>query len=88
MGIFKKEKKKATKAKGNVTPIKKTTKKATKTVSPKPNLSPILAAQKALGVPETGIMDYTTMNKIQKFQILNDLPATGEADDATLKRLV
>ena len=88
MGIFKKEKKKATKAKGNVTSIKKTSKKATKTVSPKPNLSPILAAQKALGVPETGIMDYTTMNKIQKFQILNDLPVTGEADDATLKRLV
>ena len=87
MGIFKKEKKKATKAKGNVTPIKKTTKKATKTVSPKPNLSPILAAQKALGVPETGVYDYATTNKIQKFQILNDLPVTGEVDAETLKKL-
>mgnify|MGYP003674744360 FL=1 len=63
------------------------TKKATKTVSPKPNLSPILAAQKALGLPETGQLDYATTNKIQKFQILNDLPVTGEADVETLKKL-
>ena len=85
MGIFKKEKKKATKAKGNVTPIKKAKATAKKTNVAK---SPIETAQKALGLPETGIMDYTTMNKIQKFQILNNLPTTGEADDATLKRLV
>jgi len=66
---------------------KKATKKATKTVSPKPNLSPILAAQKALGLPETGQLDYATTNKIQKFQILNDLPVTGEADVETLEKL-
>ena len=50
-------------------------------------LNPVLAAQKALGIPETGVLDYTTENKIQKFQILNNLPLTGEADEATLAKL-
>ena len=78
MGIFKK--KKVTKAKAKVASIA-TARKA------KVDANPVLAAQKALGIPETGVLDYTTENKIQKFQILNNLPLTGEADEATLAKL-
>ena len=82
MAIFKKKK-----VKTATSSVKKTTKKATKTVSPKPNLSPILAAQKALGLPETGQLDYTTETRLKKFQMVNGLAITGEADAETLKKL-
>lgn len=61
--------------------------KATKKKASKKSANPILVAQKALGIPETGEYDWTTMNKLQKFQIMNNLPVTGEADNATLAAL-
>ena len=61
--------------------------KATKKKASKKSANPILVAQKALGVPETGQYDWATTNKLQKFQILNNLPVTGEADKATLDAL-
>ena len=60
---------------------------ATKKKASKKSANPILVAQKALGIPETGEYDWTTTNKLQKFQILNNLPVTGEADKATLAAL-
>ena len=82
MGIFKKKKVEEKKAKA---PKAKSTKKK---ASPKKAVAnPVATAQKALGLPETGVMDYTTQSKIQKFQMLNDLPLTGEADEETLKKL-
>ena len=80
MGIFKKKKVTKSKAKPKVASIA-TARKA------KVDANPVLAVQKALGIPETGVLDYTTENKIQKFQILNNLPLTGEADEATLAKL-
>tara|TARA_R110000822_G_scaffold248865_2_gene376411 strand:- start:236 stop:475 length:240 start_codon:yes stop_codon:yes gene_type:complete len=60
------------------------TKKATK----KAKVSdPIILAQKALGIPESGQYDWTTTSKLQKFQLLNDLPMTGLADSETLDKL-
>ena len=73
------EKKKATTAKKKTVSKKKATKKV--------EANPVATAQKALGLPETGVMDYTTQSKIQKFQMLNDLPLTGQADTETLKKL-
>ena len=63
------------------------TKKATKATKKAKVSDPIIIAQKALGIPETGQYDWTTTNKLQKFQILNDLPMTGLADSETLDKL-
>ncbi len=60
---------------------------ATKKKASKKADNPILVAQKALGISETGEYDWATTNKLQKFQILNNLPVTGEADKATLAAL-
>ena len=61
--------------------------KATKKKASKKPANPILVAQKALGIPETGEYDWTTLNKLQKFQIMNNLPVTGIADNSTLEAL-
>ena len=77
MGIFKKDKKKATKTKA----------KAKVTAPKKVVADPVATAQKALGLPETGQLDYTTETRLKKFQMVNGLAITGEADAETLKKL-
>jgi outer membrane biosynthesis protein TonB len=90
--IFKKLGRKPAEKKGEEkkakAPKAKKAKSTKKKASPKKAVAnPVATAQKALGLPETGVMDYTTQSKIQKFQMLNDLPLTGEADEETLKKL-
>jgi len=87
--IFKKLGRKPAEKKGEEKKAKAPKAKSTKKkASPKKAVAnPVATAQKALGLPETGVMDYTTQSKIQKFQMLNDLPLTGEADEETLKKL-
>jgi len=90
--IFKKLGRKPAEKKGEEkkakAPKAKKAKSTKKKASPKKAVAnPIATAQKALGLPETGVADYTLETRLSKFQMMNDLPVTGEADEATLSKL-